>query len=110
MSGILSGFTSGYSVHHKHIAKQCSIGKVIRYKGNNIEVVRFFIDDIKKDIVVWAKDMKQKHRKAIKLDNDHISTKVKISYQHKQTILEEYGDTILYPGQYKVKNLDKDTT
>eukprot|EP00957_Ditylum_brightwellii_P089237 6795489-Ditylum_brightwellii.AAC.1 len=66
-----------------------------------MEVVRFFIDDMKKDIVVWAKDMKEQHGKANKSDNDHISTKAKISYQHKQTILEEIDDTILYPGHYK---------
>eukprot|EP00957_Ditylum_brightwellii_P184296 14038118-Ditylum_brightwellii.AAC.1 len=42
------------SLHHKHIAKQCSVGKVIRYKGNDMEDARFFIDDIKKDIVVWV--------------------------------------------------------
>eukprot|EP00957_Ditylum_brightwellii_P005030 382900-Ditylum_brightwellii.AAC.1 len=109
MSDILSGFTSGYSVHHKHIAKQYNIESVIKYKSNNIEVVRFLIDGVKKGIVIWAEDMKEKHGKAIKSDNDHIPTRATISYQHKQTVLEEYGNTMLYPGHYKVKNLDKDT-
>ena len=83
-SEILSGFTNGYSLHHKHIAKKCNVGKVIRYKGNNMKVVRFFINNIKKYIVVWAKDMNAPHGKAIKLDNDQIRTKSKRSYQYKQ--------------------------
>ena len=77
MSDILNDFTNGYSLHHKHIAKQCNVGKVIRYKDNNMKLVSFFIDDIKKDIVVWANNVDDPHGEAIKLDNDQIKTKPK---------------------------------
>eukprot|EP00957_Ditylum_brightwellii_P125936 9600761-Ditylum_brightwellii.AAC.1 len=77
MSDILSGFTNGYSLHHKHTAKQCNIGKIIRCIDKNLKVVRFFVDDIKKDIVVWAKGMNDPHGK--------------------------FEDLALYPGQYNVR-------
>eukprot|EP00957_Ditylum_brightwellii_P118719 9054895-Ditylum_brightwellii.AAC.1 len=77
MSDILNDFTNAYSLHHKYITKQCNAKKVIQYNGKNMKVARFFIDGIKKDIVVWAKDIKEQHGKAIKLDNDQIKTKFK---------------------------------
>eukprot|EP00957_Ditylum_brightwellii_P143487 10931233-Ditylum_brightwellii.AAC.1 len=75
-----------------------------------MEVARFFIDNIKKDIVVWAQDVNDQHGKATKLDNDYIKTKAKRSHQFTQTLLEEFDDLELYPSQYKVKNLDEYTT
>eukprot|EP00957_Ditylum_brightwellii_P120437 9189243-Ditylum_brightwellii.AAC.1 len=86
MSDILSGFPNGYILHHNHIAKKCNMGKVTMYNDKSMEVVRFFIDAIKKDIVVWAKDMNEQHCKAINLENDQVKTKYKRSHQYKQTL------------------------
>ena len=90
----MSGFTNGYSLHHKHIAKQCNIGKVIRYNGKNMKVVRFFIDDMKKDIVVWAgknNSIQQKHicidssKSSSSSEQDSSSKKNQMSIDKKQT-------------------------